>query len=98
MTKPMSIFQKFWKRVDKNGPNGCWNWTGGKTMAGYARFSTASTYAYRFSYELVFGSIEGKEIHHKCKNHACVNPAHLEAVLPSEHPDGGTLIHRFQTH
>lgn len=40
-------------------------------------------YAHRATYELFVGPIpSGFEIDHLCKNVACCNPAHLEAVAP----------------
>ena len=28
-----TITERFWAKVDKNGPNGCWVWTGSKTIS-----------------------------------------------------------------
>ncbi|WP_422696018.1 HNH endonuclease signature motif containing protein [Cupriavidus necator] len=40
---------------------------------------------HRFSYELFVGPIpHGFQIDHLCKNTACCNPEHLEAVTPRE--------------
>lgn len=38
-------------------------------------------YAHRFAYELAVGTIQAElEVVHACRNHACVNPGHLEQV------------------
>lgn len=52
---------------------------------GYGRFVLSSQHrsvlAHRVAYELSIGPIpEGTEIDHLCRNRACCNPAHLEAV------------------
>jgi len=69
-------------------PNsGCWIWLGCYNSGGYGQIKTDTgmTYAHRFSYERFIGTIPAKyEIDHRCKNVACVNPNHLEAVTKLE--------------
>ncbi len=80
---PEPAIERFYRKVEKM-PNGCWQWTGKPTKAGYGNFSIQNrrVYAHRFAYETFIGPIpKGKELDHLCRNTLCVNPAHLEPVL-----------------
>lgn len=67
----------------KINENGCWVWTGEITYQGYGKIyiNGKNRNAHRYFYEQVKGKIpEGLTIDHLCRNKACVNPEHLEAV------------------
>lgn len=82
--------QRFWEKVDKNGPipshcpelGQCWVWTHG-CNEGYGIFypkAGEKVYAPRFSYVLEHGEIPiGLHILHHCDNPPCVRPSHLYA-------------------
>ena|ERR1035437_6224158 len=74
-----SIEARFWQYVDKNGPNGCYIWTGGKTHNGYGVFfADGCCRAHRWLYQKLHGKIpKGMFVLHTCDNPSCVNDAHL---------------------
>ena len=69
----------FWKKVNKNGPNGCWIWLNEcHHYHGMVTFKGWRTGAHRVAFTLVKGTIpEGLSVLHKCDNGRCVNPDHL---------------------
>lgn len=83
-TRPLAV--RFWEKVGKTDT--CWVWMGAKTNAGYGKISRFSVHrhntfvlVHRLSYEMHKGVIpDGLVLDHLCRNHACVNPNHLEAV------------------
>lgn len=83
-----SVEERFWAKVEKAGPEDCWEWRAGKNTKGYGRFYLGGKrhiFAHRYSYELLVGPIpEGLVTDHLCRNPGCVNPAHLEPVTNRE--------------
>lgn len=68
---------------------GHWKWKGSIDVSGYGRIGTkkgqSPLLVHRVVYEHYRGPIpEGHQIDHLCGMKACVNPTHLEAVLPIE--------------
>ena len=79
--------QRFWARVDREGPGGCWLWPTVDRQTGYGRISVGGSAqsTHRFAYQTFVGPIpEGYVVDHLCRVRACCNPAHLEPVTNRE--------------
>ena len=88
--KDEKLLKRFWKKVDKKGPNDCWEWTAAKLQDGYGkiRISEKMIRSHRFSYELHKGKIpEGLYVLHSCHNPSCVNPNHLRLGTHQDNMD-----------
>ena len=69
----------------------CWEWVGSKTN-GYGRVQVdkRTLYTHRVMWGELVGPIPlGMHLDHLCRNRACCNPDHMEAVRPVENTRRG---------
>lgn len=95
--------KRFWSKVDREHPSGCWLWLASKRGDGYGQFwlDGKMPAAHRVAYELTRGPIlVGMQLDHLCRVRACVNPDHLEVVTQQENirRGQGGKWHRAKTH
>ncbi len=102
MLHDSTIAARLWSGALADG-TGCWIWQR-SCHRGYGQLWANGTMnrAHRIAYELVKGPIpKSLTIDHLCRNRACINPDHLEAVTMRKNVlrgNGPTAINARKTH
>lgn len=80
--------ERLWKKIDRRGPDDCWEWKSKSLVKGYGAIGTGGrsgkhVLAHRAVWEEFNGPIpkhdsyHGHVIMHTCDNRLCCNPSHL---------------------
>lgn len=91
---------RFWSSVGETQVDGCFEWTGARTGAGYGLINIEGVLvlAHRFAYELRGETIpDGLCVLHKCDNPPCVRLSHLFLGTPKDNVQDAISKGRFWT-
>lgn len=78
----LTLADRFWQKVNRAGPDECWEWTGSFNVQSYGHLlangrRTKATHVSWFLYHGEWPNDLGLYVLHKCDNPPCVNPEHL---------------------
>jgi len=95
MRLAVPVEERFWRAVDRKGPDECWPWLHGTNQRGYGNFSVAAgeldltrrrmLKAHRVAFYLTHGRWPVPEALHGCDNPQCCNALSLAHVHEGSH-------------
>jgi len=90
---------RFWRRVQKGGPDDCWPWLGPLDKAGRGKISIGyqDLRPHQLAWLLAYGERplgHGVNLHHRCRMPSCCNVAHLRVMTRADHK----RIHNWERH
>lgn len=91
----VSLDSRFWSKVNKTAPNGCWEWQAGTNPAGYGRFNFNGRAELAHRLAIGLRSNDPQWALHHCDNPPCVNPAHLYKGTRQQNTDDAVERDRF---
>lgn len=104
VSDPLTASEIFFSHVTPGDEDECWPWlTKDGRVVNYPKFTVTTDegqehhIGYRWAYEHYVDSIPNNlEIDHLCRNPACCNPNHLEAVTHAENIARGAMANRTE--
>jgi hypothetical protein len=104
--KRRPLAERFWEKVDKNAPGGCWTWMGA-LRHGHGTIHVALPKQVDYTHRVVFRLLGreipgGLEVDHVCRNRACCNPDHLRFVTHGQNSQENSVspfaLNKAKTH
>lgn len=73
-----NLEDRLWPRIDRRGPDECWEWTGRRAKFGYGKLMfKQKDYSAHVAMFIVANGYRPPVVRHACDNPPCCNPAHL---------------------
>lgn len=102
MKDRMTIAQieRFWNKVDVQGPDDCWRWKGWKTSCGYGRFDLGREKVLATHIAMELSGFprplppNDNALHGDCSDPSCCNPRHLRWGTKKENAEDRDRLKR----